>query len=97
MARQGGTAVLPSTALMLGVPAQIAGCQTIVLATPPKPDGSVCEEVLYCAKKCGVHLILKAGGAQAVAVGLLRDCLPSTNTPPPLHAHTHCYRLRPVK
>lgn len=38
----GGTAVLPSTALMLGVPAQIAGCKTVVLATPPRSDGSVC-------------------------------------------------------
>ena len=63
----GGTAVLPSTALMLGVPAQIAGCKTIVLATPPRKDGSICPEVVYCAKKCGVTKILKAGGAQAVA------------------------------
>ncbi|OAY85104.1 Histidinol dehydrogenase, chloroplastic [Ananas comosus] len=63
----GGTAVLPSTALMLAVPAQIAGCKTIVLATPPRPDGSVCKEVLYCAKKAGVTHILKAGGAQAIS------------------------------
>jgi histidinol dehydrogenase len=63
----GGTAVLPSSALMLAVPAQIAGCGTIVLATPPRPDGSVTPEVLYCAKKAGVTHILKAGGAQAVA------------------------------
>nr|CAD1819608.1 unnamed protein product [Ananas comosus var. bracteatus] len=63
----GGTAVLPSTALMLAVPAQIAGCKTIVLATPPRPDGSVCKEVLYCAKKVGVTHILKAGGAQAIS------------------------------
>ncbi|KAI4322024.1 hypothetical protein L6164_021752 [Bauhinia variegata] len=63
----GGTAVLPSTALMLSVPAQIAGCKTIVLATPPAKDGSICEEVLYCAKKAGVTHILKAGGAQAIS------------------------------
>lgn len=63
----GGTAVLPSTALMLGVPAQIAGCREVVLATPPRADGSICPEVLYAAKKCGVTKILKAGGAQAVA------------------------------
>ncbi|KAI7751228.1 hypothetical protein M8C21_021297, partial [Ambrosia artemisiifolia] len=63
----GGTAVLPSTALMLAVPAQIAGCKTIVLATPPSSDGSICKEVLYCAKKAGVTHILKAGGAQAIA------------------------------
>ncbi|CAA6662827.1 unnamed protein product [Spirodela intermedia] len=63
----GGTAVLPSTALMLSVPAQIAGCKTVVLATPPGRDGSICGEVLYCAKKAGVTHILKAGGAQAVS------------------------------
>jgi histidinol dehydrogenase len=63
----GGTAVLPSSALMLAVPAQIAGCSTVVLATPPRPDGSITPEVLYCAKKAGVTHILKAGGAQAVA------------------------------
>ncbi|GBF95053.1 hypothetical protein Rsub_07554 [Raphidocelis subcapitata] len=63
----GGTAVLPSSALMLAVPAQIAGCGTVVLATPPRPDGSVTPEVLYCAKKAGVTHVLKAGGAQAVA------------------------------
>jgi len=63
----GGTAVLPSSALMLAVPAQIAGCRTVVLATPPRPDGSVAPEVLYCAQKAGVTHILRAGGAQAVA------------------------------
>ncbi|KAE8702736.1 Histidinol dehydrogenase [Hibiscus syriacus] len=63
----GGTAVLPSTALMLAVPAQIAGCKTVVLATPPGQDGSICKEVLYCAKKAGVTHILKAGGAQAIS------------------------------
>ncbi|XP_073041662.1 histidinol dehydrogenase, chloroplastic isoform X1 [Primulina eburnea] len=63
----GGTAVLPSTALMLSVPAQIAGCKTIVLATPPAQDGSICKEVVYCAKKAGVTHILKAGGAQAIS------------------------------
>ncbi|KAG2545442.1 hypothetical protein PVAP13_9KG309471 [Panicum virgatum] len=60
----GGTAVLPSTALMLAV---IAGCKTIVLATPPSRDGSICKEVLYCAKKAGVTHVLKAGGAQAIS------------------------------
>ncbi|KAL5097697.1 hypothetical protein RYX36_002024 [Vicia faba] len=63
----GGTAVLPSTALMLAVPAHIAGCKTIVLANPPTQDGSTCKEVLYCAKKAGVTHILKAGGAQAIS------------------------------
>lgn len=63
----GGTAILPSTAIMLGVPAQVAGCREIVLATPPRPDGSISPEVLYVAKLVGVTCILKAGGAQAVA------------------------------
>lgn len=63
----GGTAVLPSTALMLGVPAQVAGCHTIVMATPPRPDGSVSPEVLYVADLVGASVVLKAGGAQAVA------------------------------
>lgn len=63
----GGTAVLPSSALMLSVPAVLAGCGTVVLATPPRPDGSITPEVLYCAKKAGVTHILMAGGAQAVA------------------------------
>ncbi|KAK8858421.1 histidinol dehydrogenase [Kwoniella newhampshirensis] len=62
----GGTAILPSTAIMLGVPAQVAGCKTIVLATPPRPDGSISPEVLYVARLTGVTCILKAGGAQAV-------------------------------
>ncbi|KAJ3120807.1 trifunctional histidinol dehydrogenase [Nowakowskiella sp. JEL0407] len=62
----GGTAVLPSTALMLGIPAKVAGCKEIVLATPPSKDGTVCPEVVYVAQKVGVSTILLAGGAQAV-------------------------------
>eukprot|EP01134_Creolimax_fragrantissima_P005933 CFRG5933T1 len=63
----GGTAVLPSTALMLGVPAMVAGCSTIVIATPPTPEGGVPNEILYIAQKVGAQKILLAGGAQAVA------------------------------
>ncbi|KXN89650.1 Histidine biosynthesis trifunctional protein [Leucoagaricus sp. SymC.cos] len=63
----GGTAILPSTALMLGIPAQVAGCKEIVLATPPRSDGSISPEVVYVAKLVGASAILKAGGAQAVA------------------------------
>ncbi len=63
----GGTAVLPSTAMMLSIPAMIAGCNTIVLATPPKPDGTIAPEIIYIAQKAGVDSILLAGGAQAVA------------------------------
>ncbi|KAH7391116.1 histidine biosynthesis trifunctional protein [Phaeosphaeria sp. MPI-PUGE-AT-0046c] len=63
----GGTAVLPSTALMLGVPAMVAGCKTIVLATPPRSSGKVTPEVVYAAHKVGAEMIVLAGGAQAVA------------------------------
>lgn len=63
----GGTAPLPSTAMMLCVPAYIAGCETIVLATPPQKDGSLPDSVVYIAQKTGVKTILKAGGAQAIA------------------------------
>ncbi|XBW37363.1 hypothetical protein QEN19_002943 [Hanseniaspora menglaensis] len=63
----GGTAVLPSTAIMLGVPAQVAGCHEIVFATPPNKEGLVPAEVVYVAEKIGVKTILLAGGAQAVA------------------------------
>ncbi|HKJ30935.1 MAG TPA: histidinol dehydrogenase [Balneolales bacterium] len=63
----GGSAILPSTALMLGVPAKIAGCREIVLATPPKKDGTIAPEMLYIAKLIGATCIVKAGGAQAIA------------------------------
>jgi len=63
----GGTAVLPSTALMLGVPAQVAGCKTIVIASPPRSDGSITPEIVYVAHKVGAESIVLAGGAQAVA------------------------------
>ena len=63
----GGTAVLPSTALMLGVPAMVAGCKTLVLATPPRANGKVTPEVVYAAHKVGASAIVLAGGAQAVA------------------------------
>ena len=63
----GGTAVLPSTALMLGVPAQVAGCHEVVFATPPRRDGTLSPEVVYVAHLVGASAILKAGGAQAVA------------------------------
>ncbi|CAE8634676.1 unnamed protein product, partial [Polarella glacialis] len=63
----GGSAVLPSTAYMLATPACLAGCSEIVLATPPRADGSICAEVIYAAKLAGATKILKAGGAQAIA------------------------------
>lgn len=64
----GGTAVLPSTALMLGVPAQVAQCREIVFASPPrKSDGKISPEVAYIAQQVGASKIVLAGGAQAVA------------------------------
>lgn len=63
----GGTAVLPSTALMLGIPAQVAGCKSIVIASPPRKDGKPAPEVLYVAHKVGATAVLLAGGAQAIA------------------------------
>jgi len=62
-----GTAPLPSTAIMLAVPARIAGCPLRVLCTPPRPDGSADPAVLVAARLCGVDRVFKLGGAQAVA------------------------------
>lgn len=63
----GGTAPLFSTILMLGVPAQIAGCKEIILCTPPAKDGSINAAILYTAQLCGITKIYKTGGAQAIA------------------------------
>lgn len=63
----GGTAVLPSTAMMLGVPAKVAGCSNIIIASPPaRETGKLTPEVVYVAHKLGALAILMAGGAQAV-------------------------------
>ena len=62
----GGSAPLFSTVLMLAVPARVAGCEQIVLCTPPQKDGSVAPAVLYAASVAGVRRIFKAGGAQAI-------------------------------
>lgn len=62
-----GSAPLPSTALMLAVPARLAGCRVRVLCTPPRGDGSADPAVLYAARACGVDRVFKLGGAQAIA------------------------------
>lgn len=62
-----GTAPLPSAAIMLAVPAAIAGCPTRVLCTPPRPDGTADPAVIVAATRAGVRDIYKIGGAQAVA------------------------------
>ena len=63
----GGSAPLFSTVLMLAVPAKIAACPSIVLCTPPQKDGSIHPAILYTASICGIELIAKIGGAQAIA------------------------------
>lgn len=63
----GGTAPLFSTVLMLGVPAQIAGCREIVLCTPPDKNGMIHPAILYAARLTGIAKIFKTGGAQAIA------------------------------
>lgn len=63
----GGSAPLPSTVLMLGVSAQVAGCELPILCTPPSPQGTVAPEILYAAHKCGIEHIYLCGGAQAIA------------------------------
>jgi len=62
-----GSAPLPSTALMLGVPAQIAQCPQVTLCTPPNATGHCDPGVLYAAALCGITRVLKLGGAQAIA------------------------------
>ena len=63
----GGTAAYPSTVLMDAIPAKIAGCKELVMATPPSKTGGVNENILIAAKIAGVDRIFKMGGAQAVA------------------------------
>ena len=63
----GGTAVLPSTFLMLGIPAKLAGCKEIIVCSPPQQDGKTNSYLAYCAMLLGIDKIYLAGGAQAVA------------------------------
>ncbi|MFP4548388.1 MAG: histidinol dehydrogenase [Fidelibacterota bacterium] len=63
----GGTAPLFSTVLMLSVPAKIAGCEEILLCTPPNKEGNIHPAILYAAQKAGTTKVFKVGGAQAIA------------------------------
>lgn len=63
----GGTAPLFSTVLMLAVPANIAGCQEIILCSPPNKQGKINPAILFAAQLCGVTKVLKVGGIQAIA------------------------------
>lgn len=62
-----GSAPLPSTALMLGVPAALAACGEVVLCTPPQRNGRADPTILMAARLCGITRVFKVGGAQAIA------------------------------
>jgi histidinol dehydrogenase len=62
----GGTAPLFSTILMLGVPAKLAGCEEIILCTPPDKNGNINPAIIYTAKLVGITKVYKVGGVQAV-------------------------------
>ncbi|MBK6984273.1 MAG: histidinol dehydrogenase [Bacteroidetes bacterium] len=62
----GGTAPLFSTVLMLGVPAKLAGCEEIILCTPPDSNGNVNPAILYTAQLIGITKVFKVGGVQAI-------------------------------
>ena len=63
----GGTAPLFSTVLMLAIPARLAGCNEIILCSPPQPDGTIHPAILYCARLTGVTRVFRIGGVQAIA------------------------------
>ncbi len=63
----GGTAPLFSTVLMLGVPARIAGCEEIILCSPPDKNGKIHPAILFAARLCGIEKVFKIGGVQAIA------------------------------
>lgn len=62
----GGTAPLFSTTLMLGIPAKLAGCENIILCTPPNKEGKIHPAILYTANLIGIEKIYKVGGIQAI-------------------------------
>jgi len=62
-----GSAPLPSTALMLGIPAKLAGCETRILCSPPQRNGRVDPAVLFAARVAGVTRVFRVGGAHAIA------------------------------
>ncbi|MDH5344619.1 MAG: histidinol dehydrogenase [Gammaproteobacteria bacterium] len=75
-----GTAPLPSAAVMLGVPAAIAGCPRRIMCTPPRKDGAANPGVLVAAKRAGVSDVFRIGGAQAIAaMAFGTDSVPKVN------------------
>jgi len=76
----GGSAPLPSTVLMLGVPALVAGCANKLLCTPPNKEQLIAPEIAYAARKCGINKIFLCGGAQAIAaMALGTDSVPQVD------------------
>jgi len=76
----GGTAPLFSTLLMLAIPAQLAGCKSIIVCTPPDENGKINPAILYTAKSLGITEIYKTGGAQAIAaMGYGTETIPSVD------------------
>lgn len=74
----GGSAPLISTVIMLAIPAQIAGCEQVVLCTPPDKQGQVSPAILAAASRCGIKRAFKVGGAQAIAaMGLGTESIPA--------------------
>ena len=74
----GGSAPLISTVIMLAVPARIAGCEEVILCTPPDKQGRVSPAILAAASRCGVSKVFKVGGAQAIAaMGLGTESIPA--------------------
>jgi histidinol dehydrogenase len=76
----GGSAPLFSTVLMLGTPAQLAGCKEVILCTPPDANGKIDPAILFAARLTGVTKIFKVGGAQAIAAMAY-----GTQSIPPVH------------
>jgi histidinol dehydrogenase len=76
----GGSAVLPSTFLMLGIPAKIAGCKEIIVCTPPQKDGKINAYIAFVAQLLGIEKIYLAGGAQAIAaMAYGTECMPKVD------------------
>lgn len=76
----GGSAPLFSTVLMLGIPAQIAGCKEVILCTPPDRKGNIDPTILFTASVVGIKSIFKVGGAQAIgALAYGTETIPKVN------------------
>lgn len=76
----GGSAALLSTVLMLGIPAKLAGCQEVILCSPPDKDGKVNPTILYIADLLGIDRVFKVGGAQAIAaMAFGTESIPAVN------------------